>query len=209
MVSNEHLVHGSVIAQKQSGGDLIDVINSDSFKRMPIEQKVDFIHTYANAKAPEPKAATTSERIKSVLGGAAGAGAAGATLGAVSHISKGGTLPMFSPHEMLGKAGPEAMAKVERETNEFLAKLKRPALLGAAVGGVAAYKFMKDKEKDKEYVRNSLRNIRNGHDPEASAAAILFNKEQINKRRSQGFTSSGYSAQLRTLKENLFPFGVK
>lgn len=210
MTDVKHLVHGAVLAQKQSGEDLVDVINTDSFRRMPIEQKVDFLHEYAHQKAPEPQPLTASQKVKHVLGASAGLGGVGATLGSFHYMAtQGNPLSKYTLQDHLGQGDKAVLSKLEAETDRFLNHVKKPALGAAAVGALLGYAHMRDREKDKEYLRRSLQNIRDNKDSHANAAAILFNKEQLNKRRSEGFSNEGFNSQFKTLKDTMFPFGVK
>lgn len=210
-MNTKDLVHGSLIAQRQSGGDLLDVINSDAFRRMPIEHKVDFIHGYAKEGGPEPQPASKAERLKYILGSSASTGAAGAMLGGAYHIAKGGfqDLAAATPKDMLGMGDPKVMHALDLDNARLISRMKTPLLLGAAIGAGAGYFGSKDRENDKKYIRDTLHNIRTGVSPNAHAAALLFNKEKLDKRRSEGFHTEGVSSQMKTLKETIYPFGVK
>lgn len=207
----DHLVQGAILAQKQSGGDLLDVVNSDAYRRMPMAEKVDFLHGYAKSNGPEPKSLTPWNRTKAVLGGGASTAAAGGLLGAMYHMSAGGgsTLASASLKDKVGLGSKAVMKELDDDAFKLISRLKTPMLVGGMLGAGAAYLHHRDSDNDKKYIRDSLHNIRTGVNPEANAAALLFNKEKMDKKRVSGFHNEGITSQVKTLKENIYPFGVK
>lgn len=200
-MNSQDLVHGALQYQTYNGGDLLDTINSNTFKSLPLHSQVDFLHTYANSGGPGPEAMSKTDKIKHVLGSAATMAAAAGVLGVGARIAKEGKgLGAFLP-----KAGHTAEEELayRQEARALRGYASGPAQIGGLIGGVTGYKGMQNREEDKAYVRQNLANIRKGGSP----LPLLFGSESLHGAKSGHFDQAGYMSHHQTLKSNLFPFG--
>lgn len=202
-MNSQDLVHGVILAQKNSGGDLVDTLNTSSFQHMPLKQKVDFINQYAQQGGPEPKAPSNSEKVKKFLASTAGAAVAGGLVGAAMHVSRGGKLITPHIHSPLnqGKLTPEEAALADAELSNLFNKMKGATQIGALVGGLSSASALHQESSDAKKVQDALRRIRAGEPHHATALAI--NSDYLHGRRSSSKEGAGFTDVQKIVKDNL------
>ena len=202
---NSHdLVHGAILAQQNSGGDLVDTLNTSSFQHLPLKAKVDFINTYANTKgAPDPVGYSAMDRIKHIAASGVSGLAAGALVGAAMHVAKGGKL--LSPHihspKNMTSLTKEQEALADKELAELWGKVGGAGQIGGAVGALKGWSTTHDENRDAAKIRESLDKIRSGQPHVGTALAI--NSDYLHGRRESARSNAGFADVQKIVKDNL------
>lgn len=199
------LVHGAIQAQNMTGGDLLSTLNTPMFNSLPLDKKVEFISEYAKSGAPRPVESSRMEKLKHTLASAGYMGGIGMALGLASHMHKTGKgLGDFLHPGLLPTASKAERDLADHQFNELWNHAALPTQVGAAVGGISAYRGEAKRNDQIRGLNSQLDSIASG----GPATPLLFGAESMHSSRGGHFDQQGTTHHMNVLKSNLFPFGA-
>jgi len=198
---SDELVRGAILAQQNAGGDLVDTLNTNSFKNLPIKEKVNFVNQYAASNGPEPQNVSKGEALKRILGSAVGGFAAGGAIGIATHVARGGHInPALLMNTDLN-ISKEMLDLKKKQLMELSSRASGGGQIGALIGAGHAWSASKQENRDAEYVRNTLGKIRQGDRDQAVSLAI--GGDYLHGRRATARSGAGFSDIQKMVKDNL------